>query len=250
MHVVTQETITRSPTFTSVHSGPTPVTTPTPSCPRIRPSVTAGTSPLRMCRSVPQIVVVSIGVKQAAETIRTALAMGADRGILIVAADDVHQDIEPLAVAKLLKAVVDEEKPELVIAGKQAIDNDMNATGQMLAALLGWGQGTFASKVEIADGTAKVTREIDGGLETVSLKLPAVVTTDLRLNEPRYASLPNIMKARKKPIETVKPADLGVDAGPRLTTLKVEEPPKRQAGVKVGSVAELVDKLRNEAKVI
>lgn len=197
-----------------------------------------------------EIVVVSVGVKQAAETIRTALAMGADRGILVVAADDVHQDIEPLAVAKILKAVIAEEQPQLVIAGKQAIDNDMNATGQMLAALLGWGQATQAGKIEIEGNAAKVTREVDGGLQTVSVTLPAIVTADLRLNEPRYASLPNIMKARKKPIETVKPADLGVDAGPRLTTLKVEEPPKRQAGVKVGSVAELVDKLRNEAKVI
>ena len=193
-----------------------------------------------------EIVAVSVGPTQAQEQIRTALAMGADRGILV----EQEGVVEPLAVAKLLKALAGREQPGLIVMGKQAIDDDMNATGQMLAALLGWGQGTFASKVEIADGTAKVTREIDGGLETVSLKLPAVVTTDLRLNEPRYASLPNIMKARKKPIETVKPADLGVDAGPRLTTLKVEEPPKRQAGVKVGSVAELVDKLRNEAKVI
>ncbi|MDT8275815.1 electron transfer flavoprotein subunit beta/FixA family protein [Roseomonas mucosa] len=193
-----------------------------------------------------EIVAVSVGPTQAQEQIRTALAMGADRGILV----EQEGVVEPLAVAKILKALAGREQPGLIVMGKQAIDDDMNATGQMLAALLGWGQGTFASKVEIADGTAKVTREIDGGLETVSLKLPAVVTTDLRLNEPRYASLPNIMKARKKPIETVKPADLGVDADPRLTTLKVEEPPKRQAGVKVGSVAELVDKLRNEAKVI
>ena len=193
-----------------------------------------------------EIVAVSVGPTQAQEQIRTALAMGADRGILV----EQEGVVEPLAVAKILKALAGREQPGLIVMGKQAIDDDMNATGQMLAALLGWGQGTFASKVEIADGTAKVTREIDGGLETVSLKLPAVVTTDLRLNEPRYASLPNIMKARKKPIETVKPADLGVDADPRLTTLKVEEPPKRKAGVKVGSVAELVDKLRNEAKVI
>jgi len=157
---------------------------------------------------------------------------------------------EPLAVAKLLKAIADKEQPDLFILGKQAIDDDMIATGQMLAALLGWPQGTFASKVEIADGTAMVTREVDGGLETVALTLPAVLTADLRLNEPRYASLPNIMKARKKPIETVKPADLGVDPAPRLTTIKVTEPPKRQAGKKVASVAELVDKLRNEAKVI
>ncbi len=193
-----------------------------------------------------EIIAVSIGPAAAAEQIRTALAMGADRGIL-VEHDGV---IEPLAVAKILKALVQKEGPQLVVMGKQAIDDDMNATGQMLAALLGWPQGTFASKVEVAEGTAKVTREVDGGLETVSLKLPAVVTADLRLNEPRYASLPNIMKARKKPVENVKPADLGVDPTPRLSVLRVEEPPKRQAGKKVGSVAELVDKLRNEAKVI
>ncbi|MBE9607517.1 electron transfer flavoprotein subunit beta/FixA family protein [Acetobacteraceae bacterium H6797] len=193
-----------------------------------------------------EIVAVSAGPAAAQEQIRTALAMGADRGILIE-----HDGVlEPLAVAKLLKALVEKEAPQVVILGKQAIDDDMNATGQMLAALLGWGQGTFASKVELADGAAIVTREVDGGLETVKLTLPAIVTTDLRLNEPRYASLPNIMKARKKPIETVKPADLGVDVTPRLTVLKVEEPAKRQAGKKVGSVAELVDKLRNEAKVI
>ena len=193
-----------------------------------------------------EIVAVSIGPSQAQEQLRTALAMGADRGILVETAEAV----EPLAVAKILKALADKEQPGLILLGKQAIDDDMNATGQMLAALLGRGQGTFASKVEIADGAATVTREVDGGLETVKLALPAVVTTDLRLNEPRYASLPNIMKARKKPIETIKPADLGVDAAPRLTTLKVEEPPKRQAGVKVGSVAELVGKLKTEAKVI
>jgi electron transfer flavoprotein beta subunit len=193
-----------------------------------------------------EIVAVSVGPTAAQEQIRTALAMGADRGILVEA----EGTVEPLAVAKILKALVDKEGPALVILGKQAIDDDMNATGQMLAALLGWGQGTFASRIEIADGAAKVTREVDGGLETIALKLPAIVTADLRLNEPRYASLPNIMKARKKPIETVKPGDLGVDATPRLTVLKVEEPPKRLAGKKVGSVAELVDKLRNEAKVI
>ena len=193
-----------------------------------------------------EIVAVSVGPAQAQEQIRTALAMGADRGILV----EQEGAVEPLAVARILKALAEREQPGLIVLGKQAIDDDMNATGQMLAALLGWGQGTFASKVEVADGVARVTREIDGGLETVSLKLPAVVTTDLRLNEPRYASLPNIMKARKKPIETVKPSELGVDASPRLTVLKVEEPAKRQAGVKVGSVAELVDKLRNEAKVI
>ncbi len=193
-----------------------------------------------------EIVVVSIGVAACQETIRTALAMGADRGILV----ETDVSPEPLAVAKMLRALVDKEKPGLVLMGKQAIDDDMNATGQMLAALLGWPQGTFASKVTIEGETATVTREVDGGLETVALTLPAIVTADLRLNEPRYASLPNIMKARKKPIETMKPADLGVDPAPRLTTLKVVEPPKRTAGRKVGSVAELVDKLRTEAKVI
>jgi len=193
-----------------------------------------------------EIVAVSVGVTQAQETIRTALAMGADRGILV----ETDVAVEPLAVAKLLKALAEKEGAELVILGKQAIDDDMNATGQMLAALLGWPQGTFASKVEIADGTAKVTREVDGGLETVELKLPAVVTADLRLNEPRYASLPNIMKARKKQIDIVKPADLGVDVTPRLTIVSVAEPPGRKAGIKVPDVATLVDKLRNEAKVI
>jgi electron transfer flavoprotein beta subunit len=193
-----------------------------------------------------EIVAVSAGPSACQEQIRTALAMGADRGILI----EHDGGLEPLAVAKLLKAVVEKEKPQLVILGKQAIDDDMNATGQMLAALLGWPQGTYISKIEPADGGLKITREVDGGLETLQLKLPAIVTTDLRLNEPRYASLPNIMKARKKPIENVKPADLGVDVAPRLTVVKVEEPPKRQAGKKVGSVQELVEKLRNEAKVI
>ncbi len=193
-----------------------------------------------------EIVAVSCGPTACQEQIRTALAMGADRGILVE-----HDGVlEPLAVAKLLKALVEKEAPQLVILGKQAIDDDMNATGQMLAALLGWAQGTFASKVVPDGDSLTVTREVDGGLETVKLKMPAIVTTDLRLNEPRYASLPNIMKARKKPIETVKPADLGVDVTPRLTVLKVEEPPKRQAGKKVGSVQELVEKLRNEAKVI
>jgi electron transfer flavoprotein beta subunit len=196
--------------------------------------------------AVTEIVAVSIGVTQAQETLRTALAMGADRGILV----DTGELPEPLAVAKILKAIADREQPGLIILGKQAIDDDMNATGQMLAALLGWPQGTFASKVEIAGETATITREVDGGLETIALTLPAIVTADLRLNEPRYASLPNIMKARKKPIETLKPSDLGVDAAPRLTTLKVVEPPKRVAGKKVQSVADLVDKLRNEAKVI
>ena len=193
-----------------------------------------------------EIIAVSMGIAACAETIRTALAMGADRGILV----ETDVELQPLAVAKLLKALADKEKPGLIIMGKQAIDDDMNATGQMLAALLGWPQGTFASKVVVDGGKLLVTREVDGGLETLELNLPAIVTTDLRLNEPRYASLPNIMKARKKPIENVKPADLGVDPAPRLTVLKVVEPAKRQAGKKVGSVAELVDKLRNEAKVI
>lgn len=191
-----------------------------------------------------EVVVVSIGVKQAAETLRTALAMGADRAILIQAADDVGVDIEPLAVAKLLKAVVDAEQPGLVIAGKQAIDNDMNATGQMLAALLGWGQATFASEIAIEGEHAAVTREIDGGLQTIRVKLPAVVTADLRLNEPRYASLPNIMKAKKKPLEEKTAADYGVDVAPRLTVVKTVEPAGRKAGVKVGSVDELVAKLK------
>ena len=195
---------------------------------------------------VTEIVAVSMGVQQCQETIRTALAMGADRGIHVLT----ETPLEPLSVAKLLKAVVERESPGLVILGKQAIDDDSNQTGQMLAALLGWPQGTFASKVVLGDGKVDVTREVDGGLETESLKLPAVITTDLRLNEPRYASLPNIMKAKKKPIEQLTPEDLGVDVTPRLTTLEVVEPPKRQAGIKVESVAELVDKLRNEAKVI
>jgi electron transfer flavoprotein beta subunit len=193
-----------------------------------------------------EIVAVSLGVAQCAETIRTALAMGADRGILV----ETDAALQPLAVAKLIKAVADKEQPGLIILGKQAIDDDMNATGQMLAALLGWPQGTFASKLTVEGDGVTVTREVDGGLETVALKLPAVITTDLRLNEPRYASLPNIMKARKKPIQTLKPADLGVDPAPRLTVVKVVEPPKRKAGQKVGSVAELVQKLKTEAKVI
>ncbi|WP_428394633.1 electron transfer flavoprotein subunit beta/FixA family protein [Lichenicoccus sp.] len=193
-----------------------------------------------------EIVAVSIGVAQCQETLRTALAMGADRAILV----QTDTNVEPLAVAKILKVLVEREQPGMVIMGKQAIDDDMNATGQMLAGLLGWAQGTFASKVAIEGETATVTREVDGGLETVALNLPAIVTTDLRLNEPRYASLPNIMKARKKSLETITPADLGIDASPRLTTLKVAEPPVRKAGIKVGSVAELVDKLRTEAKVI
>jgi electron transfer flavoprotein beta subunit len=193
-----------------------------------------------------EVVAVSIGPAQSQETIRTALAMGADRGIHVAA----EGEIQPLAVAKLLKAVIATEAPGLVILGKQAIDDDSNQTGQMLAALLGWPQGAFASKVTIGDGRVEVTREVDGGLETVDLALPAIVTTDLRLNEPRYASLPNIMKAKKKPIDALTPEGLGVDVAPRLTTLSVEEPAKRQAGAKVASVAELVDKLRNEAKVI
>ena len=196
-----------------------------------------------------EVVAVSIGVKQAAETLRTALAMGADRAILVLAADDVHQDIEPLAVAKILKAIVDQEQPQLVIAGKQAIDNDMNATGQMLSALLGWSQATFASKLEIEGDLARVTREVDGGLQTIEVKLPAIVTADLRLNEPRYASLPNIMKAKKKPLEEKTPADYGVDVTPRLTVVKTREPEGRKAGIKVGSVDELVSKLKETGVV-
>lgn len=196
--------------------------------------------------TVEEIIVVSMGVQQCQETIRTALAMGADRGIHVKS----DEDLEPLAVAKLLKAIVDKEAPELVILGKQAIDDDSNQTGQMLGALLGWSQGTFASKIEFAGATAKITREVDSGLETIEVDLPTIVTVDLRLNEPRYASLPNIMKAKKKPIDEVSPADLGVDTAPRLQTLKVEEPPVRQAGVMVDSVAALVDKLKNEARVI
>jgi electron transfer flavoprotein beta subunit len=197
-----------------------------------------------------EIVAVSIGVKQAQETLRTALAMGADRAILVVATDDVNQDIEPLAVAKILKAVIDAEAPGLVIAGKQAIDNDMNATGQMLAALLGWPQATFASEIVLGDGKATVTREVDGGLQVIDVNLPAIVTVDLRLNEPRYASLPNIMKAKKKPLDEKTPADYGVDVTPRLKVVKTDEPPTRSAGVKVGSVDELVEKLKTEAGVI
>ena len=195
-----------------------------------------------------EIVVVSVGPPKAQETIRAAQAIGADRGILIETPEGAI--VEPLAVAKLLKAIVDAEKPELVILGKQAIDDDCNQTGQMLAALLGWPQGTFASKVAIESGSVSVTREVDGGLETVQLKMPAVVTTDLRLNEPRYPSLPNIMKAKKKPLDVKKPADLGVDIAPRLKVLKIAEPASRKAGVKVGSVAELVAKLKTEAGVL
>ncbi|MDE2466641.1 MAG: electron transfer flavoprotein subunit beta/FixA family protein [Alphaproteobacteria bacterium] len=193
-----------------------------------------------------EVVVVSIGPAQASETIRTALAMGADRGILV----KVEGDVEPLAVAKILKAICDAEGPGLVILGKQAIDDDSNQTGQMLAALLGWPQGTFAHKLELDDTSATIEREIDGGLQTVKVKLPAIMTTDLRLNEPRYASLPNIMKAKKKPIDEKTAADYGVDTAPRLKVLKVTEPSKRQAGIKVKTAAELVDKLKNEAGVI
>ena len=197
-----------------------------------------------------EVVVVSIGVKQAQDTLRTALAMGADRAILVEAADDVHQDIEPLAVAKILKAVIADEGPSLVIAGKQAIDNDMNATGQMLAALLGWSQATFASALEVEGDSATVTREVDGGLQTIKVKMPAIVTVDLRLNEPRYASLPNIMKAKKKPLDEKTAADYGVDVTPRLTVMKTTEPETRKAGIKVASVEELISKLKDEAGVI
>ncbi|HWI26255.1 MAG TPA: electron transfer flavoprotein subunit beta/FixA family protein [Stellaceae bacterium] len=193
-----------------------------------------------------EVVAVSMGPQACQETIRTALAMGADRGIHVLS----DAELQPLAVAKLMKAIAEKEQPQLVILGKQAIDDDSNQTGQMLAALLGWAQGTFASKLKLESGKALVTREIDGGLETVELKLPAVMTTDLRLNEPRYASLPNIMKAKKKPIEQLTPEALGVDVAPRLVTLKVDEPAKRQGGKKVASVQELVDKLKTEARVI
>lgn len=195
---------------------------------------------------VEEIVVVSVGPQQAQETLRTALAMGADRAILVKS----DERVEPLGVAKVLRAIVEEEKPDLVILGKQAIDDDSNQTGQMLAALLGWPQGTFASKLDVADGKAEVTREVDGGLQTVSLALPAIVTTDLRLNEPRYASLPNIMKAKKKPLDERSAADMGLDLAPRLEVLKTAEPAKRQAGVKVGSVDELIGKLKTEAGVL
>jgi electron transfer flavoprotein beta subunit len=196
-----------------------------------------------------EVVVVSIGVKQAQETLRTALAMGADRAILVTAADDVHTDIEPLAVAKILKAVVDEEQPQIVLAGKQAIDNDMNATGQMLSALLGWSQATFASEVKVEGDAAVVTREVDGGLQTIKVQLPAIITADLRLNEPRYASLPNIMKAKKKPLDEKTPADYGVDVTPRLSVVKTSEPAVREAGEIVGSVDELVAKLKEAGAV-
>ncbi|HBS39701.1 MAG TPA: electron transfer flavoprotein subunit beta [Rhodobacteraceae bacterium] len=201
---------------------------------------------LKESGTIEELIAVSIGPAQSQETIRTALAMGADRGILV----ETDQEVQPLAVAKILKAIALKESPDIVIVGKQAIDDDSNQTGQMLAALMDWPQATFASELEIGSGEALVTREVDGGLETINVKLPMVMSTDLRLNEPRYASLPNIMKAKKKPIDTTTPAELGVDIAPRLKTIKVEEPPKRQGGVKVADVAELVDKLKNEAKVI
>ena len=201
---------------------------------------------LKEAGTATEVVAVSCGVAACQETLRTAMAIGADRAVLV----ESDAELQPLAVAKLLKAVADRESPQLVILGKQAIDDDSNQVGQMLAALLGWPQATFASKVVIADGKATVTREVDGGLETVALTLPAVVTTDLRLNEPRYATLPNIMKAKKKTLDTLKPDALGVDVSPRLTTLRVSEPPKRSTGIKVADVAQLVDKLKNEAKVI
>ncbi len=193
-----------------------------------------------------EVIAVSCGDAKCQETLRTAMAIGADRGILVETTDE----LQPLAVAKLLKALVDKEQPQLVILGKQAIDDDCNQTGQMLAALCDLPQATFASKVEVDGNKARVTREVDGGLETISIDLPAIITTDLRLNEPRYVTLPNIMKAKKKPLENIKPADLGVDVAPRLKTLKVSEPPKRSAGIKVPDVSTLVDKLKNEAKVI
>lgn len=198
---------------------------------------------LKEAGTATEIIAVSVGPQQCQETIRTSLAMGADRGILV----KTDENVEPIAVAKILQAIVAEENPDLVIVGKQAIDDDSNQTGQMLAQMLGWAQGTFASKIEPADGTIAVTREVDGGLQTISLKMPAVITTDLRLNEPRYASLPNIMKAKKKPIDEKTPEDYGVDITPRLEIIETTEPPVRQAGVIVETVAELVDKLRNEA---
>jgi electron transfer flavoprotein beta subunit len=196
-----------------------------------------------------EVIAVSVGVEKAQETLRTALAMGADRAILVVAADDVHTDIEPLAVAKILAKVVEEEAPGLILCGKQAIDNDMNATGQMLSALLGWSQATFASEVEISGDKAKVTREVDGGLQTIEVSMPTIVSVDLRLNEPRYASLPNIMKAKKKPLDQKTAADLGVDVAPRLNIVKTAEPEERAAGIKVGSVDELVAKLKEAGAV-
>ncbi|MCO6385004.1 electron transfer flavoprotein subunit beta/FixA family protein [Oceanicola sp. 502str15] len=204
---------------------------------------------LKEAGTAEEVVAVSIGVKQAQETLRTALAMGADRAILVVAADDVHQDIEPLAVAKILAKVVEEEQPGLVLAGKQAIDNDMNATGQMLSALLGWSQATFASEVKVEGDSAVVTREVDGGLQTIKVKMPAIVTVDLRLNEPRYASLPNIMKAKKKPLDEKTAADYGVDVSPRLEVVKTSEPETRQAGEIVADVDALVAKLKEKGVI-
>jgi electron transfer flavoprotein beta subunit len=204
---------------------------------------------LKEAGQVDEIIAVSIGLKQSQETLRTALAMGADRAILVIATDDVHNDIEPLTVAKILKGIVDEEQPGLVLCGKQAIDNDMNATGQMLAALMGWSQATFASELEIAGDKAKVTREVDGGLQTIEVSMPTVVTVDLRLNEPRYASLPNIMKAKKKPMDEKTPEDYGVDGAKRLEIVKTVEPATRAAGIKVGSVDELVEKLKEAGAV-
>ena len=204
---------------------------------------------LREAGKVDEVIAVSIGVKQAQETLRTALAMGADRAILVVATDDVQNDIEPLAVAKILNQIVDAEQPDLVLCGKQAIDNDMNATGQMLSALLGWSQATFASQLEMDGDHATVTREVDGGLQTIKVRMPTIVTVDLRLNEPRYASLPNIMKAKKKPLDEKTPADYGVDTSPRLTVVSTKEPKTRAAGIIVGSVGELVAKLKEVGAV-
>jgi electron transfer flavoprotein beta subunit len=199
---------------------------------------------LREAGKATEVIAVSVGVRQAQETLRTALAMGADRAILVIATEDVHQDIEPLAVAKILKGIVDAEQPGLVLCGKQAIDNDMNATGQMLAALLGWSQATFASELSVDGDSATVTREVDGGLQSIKVKMPAIVTVDLRMNEPRYASLPNIMKAKKKPLNEKTPADYGVDVSPRLSVVKTTEPATRKAGIKVKTVDELVAKLK------
>ena len=204
---------------------------------------------LREAGKVEEVIAVSVGVKQSQETLRTALAMGADRAILVVATDDVHTDIEPLAVAKIIAAIVKEEEPGLVLCGKQAIDNDMNATGQMISALLGWSQATFASEVDVDGDHATVTREVDGGLQTIKVKMPTIITVDLRLNEPRYASLPNIMKAKKKPLDEKTPADYGVDVTPRLNVVSTTEPETRKAGIIVGSVDELVEKLKEAGAV-
>jgi len=204
---------------------------------------------LREAGKVEEVIAVSIGMKQSQETLRTALAMGADRAILVIASEDVHQDVEPLAVAKILKAVIDEEKPDLVLAGKQAIDNDMNATGQMLSALLGWSQATFASEIDLDGEHATVTREVDGGLQTIKVKMPTIITVDLRLNEPRYASLPNIMKAKRKPLDEKTAADYGVDVSPRLEIVSTSEPDERAAGIKVADVAELVAKLKEAGAI-